>query len=468
MTKKNPKISPEAKRTMNASIAEGSAWGAMNGFAENFVTPFALALGASNAIIGIIAAMRQLIGSAVQELGATLVERSGSRKPLLVWGTSLQSAIWLLIAAIPFFIGDSGLWQYALLILILVYVFLNSISTPAWASLLGDVVPEHERGRFFGRREKIVGFVALTAGVLGGWWLNLFDTKSVLVGFAGLFFAAFVCGQLQAFFFTRHHEPKFSKNGKKTDGLLKFLKNTENNPLGTLVSYSALYQFAVNIAGPFFVVYMLKDLGFSYQQFAVIHALNILATIVTMPYWGVLLDRYGSRRVIQATGLLTAFVPLVWLLNNNPAWIAVAEIYSGVVWAGLNLATNSYVLASTTPEKRPRYVAHFNFVNGMGVFFGALAGGLLATSVEGMHLLSVQGLAAVLLVSGIARLVVYITMIAKVKKPGDHYIPIGETIFFTRLITTYPVKGLQHGIYSSITSLRHLEKKAERKILGWV
>ena len=64
---------------------------------------------------------------------------------------------------------------------------------------------------------------------------------------------------------------------------------------------------AVSFAGPFFHVYMLRELHFTYLEFMG----NMLAAAVTqaalMPFWGRVRDMSGNRVVIVISG---ALIPL--------------------------------------------------------------------------------------------------------------------------------------------------------------
>ena len=59
------------------------------------------------------------------------------------------------------------------------------------------------------------------------------------------------------------------------------------------------------------------------------------------------------------------------------------QFISGFVWAGIGLATQTFVLEAVEPQNRARCVAYQTVVTNIGIGIGALLGGLAATVVGG-------------------------------------------------------------------------------------
>ena len=116
-------------------------------FVTSFVTPFVMALGASNGQIGALNAIANL-GSAMGLLpGARLTERSGSRKRIVVLTGGLAGRLLLLaLAALPLFMGAPGV-VYAVIAILSLRAFFNQLGYPAWSALVAGLVPRSIRGR---------------------------------------------------------------------------------------------------------------------------------------------------------------------------------------------------------------------------------------------------------------------------------------------------------------------------------
>jgi MFS family permease len=81
--------------------------------------------------------------------------------------------------------------------------------------------------------------------------------------------------------------------------------------------FYALMQFSVAIASPFFAVYMLRDLQFSYAQIMANTGMSVLAQFLTLSQWGRISDAFGNRRVLAVTGLVLPLMPLLWVASPN-------------------------------------------------------------------------------------------------------------------------------------------------------
>ena len=57
----------------------------------------------------------------------------------------------------------------------IIYFSGANLAAPQWGSLMGDLVPERRRGRFFARRTRLSSVAGFLALVLAGVVLDLFD-----------------------------------------------------------------------------------------------------------------------------------------------------------------------------------------------------------------------------------------------------------------------------------------------------
>jgi MFS family permease len=141
--------------------------------------------------------------------------------------------------------------------------------------------------------------------------------------------------------------------------------------------FFALMQFAVAIASPFFAVYMLRDLHFSYVQFMGNTGMSILAQFLTLNQWGRISDVFGNRRILSATGILVPLMPLLWIVSSNYWYLLMAQAVSGLVWAGFSLSASNFLYDLIAKDKRATYLAIHNVLAATGIFVGAMLGGYL-------------------------------------------------------------------------------------------
>jgi MFS family permease len=141
-------------------------------------------------------------------------------------------------------------------------------------------------------------------------------------------------------------------------------------------------NFATAISGPYFAMYMLNDLRFSYREYMVVVAAVVVVQFLVMRSWGALSDQFGSRQILRVCGTLVSINPLLWLMSSNFCWVVFIQLYSGLFWAGFNLAAANFVFDAVTAPKRARCFAYQSIVNGTLVFLGSAIGGYVASHVS--------------------------------------------------------------------------------------
>lgn len=393
-------------RSLRASTTEGVFNTASGSITSTFVTPLALALKATNSEIGLLAGVQNLASTIAQIPGAKMTERY-SRKSIWLF-SQLTSKILFLIPVIflPFLPLESPV--AILIILMAAIAFFSGLRAPAWASLMGDLVPLKIRGSYFGMRSMITGFAGIVATIVAGIMVAQY-------GFSVIFLAAVLLSIVSIFFFMRMYEPGFKrifhyKHAFSFDPSSWRTSLTVNKALVMFTVYLFFMNFAVEVASPFYTVYMLKDLGISYFWFAVLTVVGAVTRIFAFRYWGRLNDRFGSRKILVVTGFFACFTPLFWLFVSNVWQIALLKVFDGFIWAGADLVVFNYLLDITPANKRPQYVANNNFFAGWGTILGALAGGVLAESLVSTSFGWLRGLQILFLISFILRLSVLLIL----------------------------------------------------------
>ena len=99
--------------------------------------------------------------------------------------------------------------------------------------------------------------------------------------------------------------------------------------------------------------------------------------VATMTISGALCRRFGSHRVIVATGLLLSLALLLPPLARSPLWLGLALAVFGIGYGGLNVAMNSLAVDLVAAIRRP-VMPYFHAAWSFGGLFGAGLGGLLA------------------------------------------------------------------------------------------
>ncbi|MCQ8898075.1 MAG: MFS transporter [Hadesarchaea archaeon] len=410
----------ERRRSLECSIKDGMAWAVNEGLGAYSVPPFVVALGASEKQIGALTSVPNLVSNLSQLATPKLMEEK-SRKKLVTDFILFQAFTWLPMALLALSVFLFGLRNAVLPLLVMVfytgYLTLGLLVRPAWSSWMGDLVREEERGRFFGRRNRLTGLANLTAVLFAGFFLDAWKGRGhVFLGFAILFLLAMTARLVSWHFLLRQYEPPFKEKREYYFSFTEFLKKIwrrgrRPNRFGRFTLYASLMAFTVNLAAPFFAVYMLRYLHFSYSVYMLIVFASSFARLLSMPWWGKFSDRYGRLTTLRAGGLLIPWVPLLWLLTSNPVHLFTIEMFSGFAWAAFDLASFAFVYDVVSRQRLGVCFSYFNALNGLGTFAGATLGGFLAELNLGFH-----PILFLFLLSGILRLIVSLVLLPHLKE----------------------------------------------------
>jgi MFS family permease len=362
------------KKSLRLAVLDGGAYAAMMGLTQNYITPYALALQASTLQIGLLSSVPGFVTAFSQLAAPDLVERAGSRKRMMLSAVFTHAVMWLPLFLLPYLFRSAGVWW--LIALFTVCSVADALSNPAWGSIMADLVPEDLRGRYFSFRGRIAGLITLVCSLIAGGVLQVFS-GNVFPGFAIIFGGATVFRLLSFSFLSRMHEPPVVRERENAPSVKQIVRNLGASNLGRYMVYIALIYFGMMISGPFFSVFMLRDLHFGYFTYTIVASATIVSNLVFLPFWGRRADRAGNMKIIQITSRLMPVVPLLWLVSGNPAYLVFANVVSGFTWSGFNLASLNFVYDASDPGSRTKQIAVFNSISWLAVCTGALLGGYL-------------------------------------------------------------------------------------------
>lgn len=398
------------QKSLDFSIKDGVAYAATTGFGDNYINPFAVALGASNFQIGLLSSIPQFLPALMQLKVADVTERVGSRKKIIVRSVFFHAFMLLPIAFVPYlpkFVQVGALISFCTL-----YMLFASLAGPAWGSLMADLVPVGKRGVFFSKRSRLIGIVTLATTFLAGYILHLFKVR-LLIGFTVIFFLAMIARYISCYFLSRMYEPLLEVKREHYFSFGAFLRRLNVGNFGKYVIFQSSFNFAVFIASPFFPVFMLRDLGFSYLTYTIVVTTVPLAMILSISSWGRYSDILGNRRIMGICSIAISVLPALWLVSHQVYFLIGIQVLAGFFWGGFNLCSSNFIYESAIPEKRTRCISYFNTINGLAICLGNLLGGFLATHIPPLFGYQVLSLFAL---SSFLRIILAAVLLKRVKE----------------------------------------------------
>jgi MFS family permease len=400
-----------AARSRRYGIYDGAGQAVTQGLGDNYLSAFALLFHASPFQIGLLSALPQIVGTGSQLASIKFIRRLGRRRPLILWGGVGQTLCWLPILLLPVLFPAHGAWL--VVTCAVVYFALGHVAVPPWTSVITDLVEPNQRGSYFGRRAQVMAFMSVVALGLGGFLLSMGARWTIpWIGFALLFTLAGLARGLSTNFLARIDDPQPLAAPDGTMTFREFLRQSASLDYRRFLLFSGLLHVCVLIAGPFFVVFMLRDLHWTYFEYGLWMAVGMLGQVLTLHPWGQICDRFGSKKVLTFTGFTVPFLPMIYLFTTSLAALMVVNFVAGVIWGGMALGLQNYVFDVVRPEDKAKGAALANTVNACGWFIGAMVGSWLVTIVPdhlalGPWLLEPpSNLPLVFFVSGLLRILV--------------------------------------------------------------
>jgi MFS family permease len=441
---------PRAEASLRHSIRDGVSWSVMIGSGESYFSAFAIFLKATTAQVGILATLPPLIASFAQLLSSWLGRLSGRRKAIIVLGAALQGVTLVPLAVLPVLFP-----AHAIPILIgcaIVYFAGTNLAVPQWGSLMGDLVPERRRGRFFGHRTRLCSITSFLALVFAGVTLDLFDRNEwTVAGYLTILFVAAAARMVSVWHLSRMYDPPGHTAVLESPFRAGIRERLRGTPFVRFSVFFAVMQFAVHIAAPYFVVYMLRDMQLSYLEFTILSAMSVLVQFLTLNRWGRVSDAFGNRFILVVTGLTIPILPALWLVSTNYVYLLFVQALSGLAWAGFSLSAGNYLYDLIPSAKRATLMAFHNVLANIGIFSGALLGGWLGTHLPAEIMLFGEtygwfsALYGVFLLSTLARFAVAALFLPRLKemravRPAS----VGGLMF--RVSRFHPLSGLNFDI----------------------
>lgn len=363
---------------LRASAIDGVFYGGMVGIGETYLGAFALALGMSEVTSGLVASLPMVAGGAMQLISIRAVRWLGSEKAWIVTGAMIQalSFLPLIYAAVT-----GSLSPAALVVIGSIYWGAGLATGPAWNTWIETIVPTGVRAGFFATRSRCAQFATLGGFLLGGVVLSLGESASRgLLAYAGIFVLAAVSRLVSVYWLARHHP--FKRSSREAIHFPSVATNGSSTAKvamrgGRLLVFMVVLQGMVQISGPYFTPYMLRELHFSYFQFVVLIAVSFVAKAVSFSAWAGLSKRSNSRRLLWIGAIGLTPVSALWIVSQNFVWLIIAQVVSGIVWAAYELGFFLTFFEVLPRDKRTRMLTIYNFGNTAAIAVGALVGGTL-------------------------------------------------------------------------------------------
>lgn len=391
----------------NWNLYREVAWyGVLSSVTATFASVFALRLGASVLLIGLLTSLPALVNVLFQIPAARLVEREADRRKVLLWSGFGMRLPALLIALVPILFKQ---WQaQAVIYITALGTIPAALGNVSFTALLADVVAPQYRARVVSVRNVLLSVATTTTVMVVGKALDIlpfpFGYQIVFgVAFAAslvsLFYLGRVCIPASPAVEQRKAGPERPANWRAHAQMILSQRGYLRFSLGSFIYHWGLY-FPI----PLYTIYRVRVLRISEGWIGTLSMVESLITIAAYYAWGKIAHRKGSRLVLLSGALLVCVYPFATALSRSVWPLLLAVSIAGVAGPAFNLGLFNSLLEVAPAERRATYVAVFNTLINLAAFASPLLGTTAAEWLGIRQALFLGGIARVVGFAALARL----------------------------------------------------------------
>lgn len=386
------------RRNVINSLVDGMWYCVMAGLALPFVGMFAIRLGASDYMVGLITSLPALLGLLAQLPSAWLAGQARSLQRLTMTAGFLHRVFYLLFVFIPLLPVPRIVQAWVFVIGYAVANFPGTVCSTAWQAMMGEMFPETLRGQIFGERNMLTGIVTLVFTAVAGWYYD--RTNGIFPWNYSITFAiSFIGLMMSLFYLSRLREARpASVHERRRSGVSSFGRVREvlhHRPFMIFAAGMLVFHFGLHLPAAVFTIMWVKQLHLPESWIGNFSVVNGLAAVFVYRWLGRVADRRGNGFVLFASlvGFLT--LPMLYAYAYNPYAIALLQVLSGFAGAAFNLGLFNTLLGTAPEAARADYIAVFNLLMGISGF---------ALPMIGVTLMDATSVPVVMLASTILRL----------------------------------------------------------------
>jgi len=374
----------EVQKGLKVVIWDGLTSEVMTSFTGGaFLVSMALLLGASNVEIGVLAAL-PMFTNIFQLLSIWLVSKYNNRRAVTVYCAFL-ARFPLIIVGILVLTTSSTSINILIFFLFFYYLF-GSIAGPSWNSWMKDMVPENMLGDYFSKRSRYTQTLNVVLSISLALLLDFvrsFYMEYELKVYGVFFIAAGIIGIIGGIILSKAPEPQSYLSN--TNIFTLFKRPMQNENFKRLLLFNSAWVFALNIATPFFIVFLLKSMKLPISYIIVLATISQIFSILTIRTWGAFSDRYSNKSIISISAPLYILCMIGWCFVGsfphfyaNIALLVVIQMFSGMATSGINLSLTNIGLKLSPKKDAIVYLSVKNIVTSVFSSIGPLIGGFLA------------------------------------------------------------------------------------------
>ncbi len=339
-------------------------------------------MGASDAFCGYILAI-PVLAAIIQVFSPIILESLESRKGIVIVGSMVHRLLLVTLIATPFLPVSPQARLIIATIIFLISSLAVSFVNPAIANMYVSFVPQNIRGKFFGRRESIMLFVATLITLIMGTVLDAQkDAGNEIKGHVIIYIFIFLFSLINFLSYHFMKEVPLVHTAQRLKFSEIFTLPFKDKRFLVYFVMLVIWNFGIQIAGSYYSVYLKSDLNMSYTVITILNFINSILYVFMARKWGVFADKKGWATTTMITIGILSIGHFTWFLCSADSIILmplllISHIASGIAYSGINISLFNLQFDFTPDEKRTVYIGFSAAFSGLLGYIAAVAGAQL-------------------------------------------------------------------------------------------
>ena len=347
-----------------------------------FLVGLLKAMGADDTVCGYIVPI-PVLAAGIQFLSPITLESLKFRKGIIMAGSLIHRLLLSSLIVIPFLpLGPSARLWFTAAVFLISHLSVAFI-TPAVSNMYVSFVPQHIRGKYFGKRESYLLLSATVFTLILGKVLDLFEEAgNELGGYVVVYAVVFVLTIINFLTYAKMKEVPLQHHKERMRIAEVFTLPLKSRLFIRYFIMLAIWNIAIQIASAYFSVYLVSDLDMSYTAITLLSLLNSVLYVIAAGIWGRFADKNSWTVTTMACFTILAVCHTLWFFSfrDSPlllVLLVLAHMTGGIAWSGINISLFNLQFDFTPDEKRTVYIGFSAAASGIIGYLAAIVGSRL-------------------------------------------------------------------------------------------
>jgi len=162
----------------------------------------------------------------------------------------------------------------------------------------------------------------------------------------------------------------------------------KHKPFLLMMSIMMFWSFLANLAGTYYISYLLQDLGQSYRLISLSNAVGTVVMLLSTPLWSIIIRKTSwlSALIIALPTYAVFFAGFGFVFKENIWLYVVCVIGNTIIAPAISLVAMNLPYIHTPKENQTMFLSLFITGNAIAAFTGVSIGNFLMIMTQNMSL----------------------------------------------------------------------------------